>query len=95
MEKDGPGKMDRQVKKCSGARKSGRRKNNVGSDKEEEKKFAGPLAKMNSLLKDALEQCRPNLFTCRASYYLVRLLAGHMYSLTNLYKVQYFMKSQS
>ena len=37
--------MDRENKKCSCARKSGRRKNNAGTDKEEEKKLAGPLAK--------------------------------------------------
>ena len=37
--------MDRQNKKCSGARKSGRWKNNAGTDKEEEKKLAGSLAK--------------------------------------------------
>ena len=37
--------MDRQNKKCSCARKSGRRKNNAGTDKEEEMKLAGPLAK--------------------------------------------------
>ena len=36
--------MDRQNKKCSCARKSGRGKNNAGTD-EEEKKLAGPLAK--------------------------------------------------
>ena len=35
-------------------RKNGRRKNNAGTDKEEEKKLAGPLAKKNCLLKDAL-----------------------------------------
>ena len=45
MEKDGACKTGRQNKKCSCARKSGRRKNNVGIDKEEEKKFARPLAK--------------------------------------------------
>ena len=33
------------IKKCSYARKSGRRKNNAGTDKEEEKKLTGPLAK--------------------------------------------------
>ena len=44
MEKDGAYKMDRQNKKCSCARKSGRRKNDR-NDKEEEKKLAGPLAK--------------------------------------------------
>ena len=44
MEKDGACKMDRQNKKCSCARKSGR-KNNAGTDKEEEKKLAEPLAK--------------------------------------------------
>ena len=38
--------MDRQNKKCSCARKSGVRKNNAGTDKEEEKKLAGSLAKM-------------------------------------------------
>ena len=45
MEKDGAYKMDRQNKKCSCDRKSGKRKNNVGTGKEEEKKLAGPLAK--------------------------------------------------
>ena len=45
MEKDGACKMDRQNKKCSCAGKSGRRKNNAGTDKEEEKKLAGPLTK--------------------------------------------------
>ena len=30
---------------CNCARKSGRRKNNVGTDKEEEKNLGGPLAK--------------------------------------------------
>ena len=44
-EKDGGCKMDRQNKKCSCARKSVRRKNNAGTDKEEEKKLAMPLAK--------------------------------------------------
>ena len=39
MEKDGVCKMD------SCARKSGWRKNNAGTDKEEENKLAGPLAK--------------------------------------------------
>ena len=45
MEEDGACKMDRQNKKCSCARKSGRRKNNAVTDKEEEKKLAGSLAK--------------------------------------------------
>ena len=45
MEKDGACKMDRQNKKCSCSRKSGRRKNTAGTDKEEEKKLAGTLAK--------------------------------------------------
>ena len=45
MEKDGAHKMDRKNKKISCARKSGRRKNNTGIDKEEEKKLAGTLAK--------------------------------------------------
>ena len=33
------------IKKCSCAAKSGRRKNNAGTDKEEEKKLADPQAK--------------------------------------------------
>ena len=45
MEKNGACKMDRQNKKSSCARKSGRRKNTVGTDEEEEKKLTGPLAK--------------------------------------------------
>ena len=44
MEKDGECNMDRQNKKCSCAINSGRRKNNSGTDKEEENKLAGPLA---------------------------------------------------
>ena len=45
MEKDRACKMHRQNKKCSCAGKSGRRKNNAGTDKEEENKLAGLLAK--------------------------------------------------
>ena len=45
LEKDGACKMDRQNKECSCIRNSGRRKNNAGTDKEEEKTLAGPLAK--------------------------------------------------
>ena len=37
--------MDRQNKKCSCARKNGKRKNNSGTGKEEENKLAAPLAK--------------------------------------------------
>ena len=36
--------MFRQNKKCSCAGKNGRRKINAGTDKEEERKLAGPLA---------------------------------------------------
>ena len=53
MEKDGACKMHRQNKKYSCARKSGRRRNNAGTDKEEEKKLAG--SRMNCLLKDSVE----------------------------------------
>ena len=45
MVKDRAFKIDRQNKKCGCARKSSRRKNNDGIDKEEEKKLARPLAK--------------------------------------------------
>ena len=68
MEKVGACKMDRQNKKCSFARKSGRRKHNAGTDKEEEKKLAGPLAKKElpaegcsrtRASKDVSHYCRP------------------------------------
>ena len=45
MEKDGACKMERQNKKFGCAGKSGEWKNNAGTDKEEEKKLAGPLVK--------------------------------------------------
>ena len=44
MEKDGQCKMDRQNKNAV-LLESEKRKNNAGTDKEEEKKLAGPLAK--------------------------------------------------
>ena len=46
--------MDRQIKKCSCARKSGR-KNNARTDKEVEKELAGPLAKKQLPDEDALK----------------------------------------
>ena len=45
MEKDGACEMDRQNKKCSCARNSGRRKNDAVTYEEEENKLAGPLVK--------------------------------------------------
>ena len=45
MKKDGACKMDRQNKKCSYARKRGKRNNNAVTDKGEENKLVGPLAK--------------------------------------------------
>ena len=45
MEEDEACTMDRQNKKFSCAGKSGKRKNNAGSDKVEEKNLAGSLAK--------------------------------------------------
>ena len=47
--------MDGQNKKCSCARKSGRRKNHAGTDKEEEKNWLGHWLRRNCLLKDAVE----------------------------------------
>ena len=46
MEKDVACKMDRQNKKCSCARKSGRRNNNAGTDKDKENMLAGPLKEL-------------------------------------------------
>ena len=57
MEKDGACEMDRLNKKCSCARKSGRRKNNAGTDKEEEKKFAEPLTKKELPAEGCLRRC--------------------------------------
>ena len=45
MENDETCKMVRQNKKCRYARKSEKKKNTAGTDKEEDKKLAGPLAK--------------------------------------------------
>ena len=58
MENDGACKMDRQNEECSCAGKSGKRKNNAGTDKEEEKKFEVPLAKKELPAEDALESRR-------------------------------------
>ena len=41
MEEDGPCKMDKKMQLCW---KEWEKKNNAGTDKEEEKKLAGPLA---------------------------------------------------
>ena len=48
--------MDRQTKKCRCVRKSGRRKNNAGTDKEGEKKLARPLANKELPAEDTLER---------------------------------------
>ena len=53
MENDGACEMDRQNKKFSCAGKSWIRKNNARTDKEEEKKLAGPLAKK----EQSAEEC--------------------------------------
>ena len=45
MEKDGAYKMERQDKQCSCGIKTGRRKNNAGTDREEENKLTWPLSK--------------------------------------------------
>ena len=45
MEKDESWKIDRKNKKCICTKRSGRSKNNAGTDEEEEKKLAEPLAK--------------------------------------------------
>ena len=53
-EKDVACKMDTQNKKCSCARKSGRRKNNAGTDKMK-RNWLGHWLRRNCLLKDAAE----------------------------------------
>ena len=55
MKKDGACKMDRQNKKYTSARESGRRKNNAGTDEEEERNLLDHWRRKNCLLKDALE----------------------------------------
>ena len=55
MEKHGTFEIHKQNKRCSCARRSGRRKNNAGTDKEEEKKLAGPLAKNELPAEGCLE----------------------------------------
>ena len=52
-------KMDRQNNRCSFTRKGGRRKNNPGTDNEEEKKSGGPLA-TKELPAEGCSRSRPN-----------------------------------
>ena len=83
MEKDGACKMDRQnLKKCSCAIKSGRRKNNAGTDKEEEKKLAGPLAKkeLQYLPTDALEgMVNGKKVRSRRRYQMIDIMMNGLY----------------
>ena len=60
MDKDEACKMDRQNKNCSCARKSGRRKNNEWTHKEEKRKLAGPLA-MEKLPAEGFSTRSPNI----------------------------------
>ena len=76
MEKDGECKMDRQNKKCSCARKSGRRKNNVGTYKEEENKLAGPLAKKELHAEGCSKTGVFNLLSSRANLHVSYNHAG-------------------
>ena len=69
MEEDGACKMDRQKKKFSCARKIGRKKNNAGTDKEEEKKLAGPLAKQELPVQEC-SRIRPPKLTYILGHYL-------------------------
>ena len=71
MEKDGACKMDRQNKKCSCARKSGRRKNNAGT------------VKKNCLLKDALKgMVNGNKFRGRRRYMIDNIVLNRLYAYT-------------
>ena len=56
MKKEKACKMGRQNKKCNSVRKSGRRKNNAGTDKEEKRNWLGHWLRRKCLLKDALER---------------------------------------
>ena len=63
------------IKKCSCARKSGRRKNNAGTDKEAEKKLAGSLAK-----NDALEgMVNGKKFRGRRRYKMIIIIINGQY----------------
>ena len=53
--KDGAYRMDRQNKKFSCVRKSGRRKNNAGLKRKRKRNWLGHWLRSNCLLKDALE----------------------------------------
>ena len=63
--------MDRQNKKrCSCARKSRIRKNNAGTDKEEGKKLAGPLAKKELPAEGCSRTGVFNLLSSKANLHL-------------------------
>ena len=53
IEKDGECKMDRQIKKCICARKSGRKRTKAGTKRK--RNWLGHWLRRNCLLKDALE----------------------------------------
>ena len=58
------------IKECSCATKSGRRKNNTGTDKEEQKKLAGPLAKKEPPAELCSRTGAFNLLSSRANLHL-------------------------
>ena len=65
-----------QNKKCGCVGKSGRRKNNAGTDKEEEKKLAGPLAKKVLSAEVCSRAGVFNLLSSRANLHLSHNPAG-------------------
>ena len=79
MEKDGARKMDRQNKKRSCARKSGRRKNNAGTDTEEEKNWLGQWLRRNCLLKDALEGMGDRKKVCSRRNQMIDIMINGLY----------------
>ena len=75
--------MVTQNKNCSCARKSGRRNNNAGTDKEEEKKLAGPLAKKELPAEGCSRTGVFNLLSSRANLHLSYNPAGRSHCRQN------------
>ena len=70
------------IKICSFAGKSGTRKNNAGTDKEEEKKLLEPWLRRNCLLKDALEgMVYGKKVRCRRRYQMIdNIIINELYA---------------
>ena len=68
------------IKKCSCAKKSGRRQNNARSDKEKKKNCLGHWLRRNCMLKDALEgMVNGKKARGRRRYHMIDIMINELY----------------